>query len=143
MPLFHLAYISRANSADEKDLRDILAVARERNAELNVTGALVHLSGHYFQVLEGQREALQTLMAAIRADPRHCAIEVLFDQRADHRAFEAWSMALGSELKPQLPGVDYVTLIDDFARQTRLSGPTIDMGRIFARAFIDCFGKQR
>ena len=53
------------------EVAGIIAVARSRNAALDVTGALVVTTDHYAQLLEGPPAALEQLLASIRRDPRH------------------------------------------------------------------------
>ncbi len=72
-------------------LEDILAVARRNNAQLGVTGMLLHIDGGFMQVLEGEAAVLRPLYDRIAADKRHWQAHVIFD-RAAPRIFGNWTM---------------------------------------------------
>lgn len=90
-------------------LGEILAVARRRNAELGVTGALMLRGGHFAQALEGPHAAVQSVFDSIAGDPRHGEVTVTEDGPVPARAFPAWSMAYaGEDGAPDIP----LTLVD-------------------------------
>lgn len=74
------------------DLRDILTVARRRNAEAGLTGCLHYEDGLFFQWLEGPAGVLRTVVASIMDDARHREITVLDEGGLDHRRFQDWRM---------------------------------------------------
>ena len=59
-----LLYVSR-RLATADDVQDIVAVSRARNAQWQVTGALIASRGRFAQILEGQRSAVDALMDSI------------------------------------------------------------------------------
>ena len=71
----------------------ILEVARRKNAEAGVTGALMFNGTHYSQVLEGPREAVERIFEAIQLDPRHSDVVLLGFDPVGARLFANWSMA--------------------------------------------------
>lgn len=73
-------------------LRSIRRVAKVRNAELGITGVLFFDSGRFLQVLEGEQDKLDELMAAISRDPRHRNITYLFQEPIARRSFSEWNM---------------------------------------------------
>ena len=75
------------------DLEDILEAARESNAEVGITGALVYVDGFFLQVLEGEAEDLQELMGRISKDVRHEAVTVLKQGEIPAALFSDWTMA--------------------------------------------------
>lgn len=95
MALKSLTYTSLAAldlSAD--DLRAIYRAARNTNALEGISGLLVFNGVHFLQILEGAPDAVDDLLARLRHDPRHSAVEVR-DQRAiEHRSFGGWAMEL-------------------------------------------------
>ena len=108
-PLYALLYQSNAaHHFDEDGLDSILRTAVVRNEERNVTGLLLYghlphlpqLPGVFVQWLEGRREDVLALYAAIRSDPRHTQVETLAEgpaaevARADARLFPGWAMAV-------------------------------------------------
>lgn len=95
--LARLFYVSRPTASDPILARqrgaEILAVAQTRNAELNITGALLSSPLWFAQVLEGEAAAVEALYAQIARDPRHRDLRLLSLRPAARRAFARWSMA--------------------------------------------------
>ncbi len=96
--LFSLVYFSR-NTIERvgghvpTEIAKILTVARERNSECEVTGALPFSGNWFAQVLEGPHDAVQATFERIRLDPRHTDIMVLHCIPIAERSFGNWSMA--------------------------------------------------
>ena len=84
-----------ALAADEQDeeIARIAAVSKARNAELGVTGTLVLARGRFAQILEGEAEAVDTLMAAIGRDPRHSQVTIAHVATAPRAVFAGWSLS--------------------------------------------------
>jgi hypothetical protein len=106
--MFHLVYVSdAAEKVSKDDLLAILAESRENNAAAGITGMLLYKDGTYMQVLEGEEDAVRSLYARIRRDPRHKGVVTLVEGRTDRRSFGDWSMAfqdLGSPEARATPG---------------------------------------
>ena len=94
MPEIHrLIYVSAAREEmPPEGLESILAAARRNNAPAGVTGLLLFHDNSFFQVLEGPKEAVVAIFAAIERDQRHSRVIVLQTKSADGRAFPNWSM---------------------------------------------------
>ena len=91
---YQLVYISTARpNFHPVEVRDILAVSRQRNAEVQVTGLLVYDGKRFLQALEGSREAVRATFDRIRDDVRHRAVVVLSEKTIDQREFGEWAMA--------------------------------------------------
>jgi hypothetical protein len=75
------------------ELAQILAVGREKNTALGVTGILAHKGGNCLGILEGDDEVVQSRFEQVRIDPRHTDVRVLLDEQIQHRSFPDWSMA--------------------------------------------------
>ena len=91
MSVYRLAYVSRpAPLLTAADIGDIMTVAERRNAELGITGLLVHDFGRFIQLLEGPLESIETLMRAIIADRRHDDIRIFLQQTAERRSLDRW-----------------------------------------------------
>lgn len=91
-----LLYISsaRIDGADVDDrIADLVAAAQERNAALDVTGALLFTGSHFAQILEGDAGALAALMRSICADTRHADVRVIETTSLSERRFDGWSLA--------------------------------------------------
>ena len=94
--LFRVIYVSRnllPEPAAEAELGRILDRARQRNAALGVTGALLFSGDCFAQVLEGPAPAVEAVFEAIQHDPRHSDVVVLEAGPVPEREFGAWSMA--------------------------------------------------
>ncbi|WP_164880927.1 BLUF domain-containing protein [Aestuariirhabdus litorea] len=98
-PLCQLVYASQSTfaSSDPKSGIDlevgrILGQSRRNNPRLGIGGVLYYGDGHFFQVLEGPRSAVQSLYDSIRQDPRHCNSTVLSHAMIKDRVFGDWSM---------------------------------------------------
>lgn len=81
----------------QEGLFDLLAKARVKNAELGITGALLYNGSHFAQVLEGPRQALDAMIASIRADVRNENLTVAIDRKLPQRDFPDWSMAFAAK----------------------------------------------
>ena len=98
MSLYNLVYMSEARmgptTADTlQAVDDILAKARDRNATVDVTGALLFTEGRFVQVLEGERDKVREIFDRIGSDTRHAEVEILSAQYSDRRRVKEESMA--------------------------------------------------
>jgi Sensors of blue-light using FAD len=84
------------------DLEEILEGARESNAEVGITGALVYVDGFFLQVLEGESEEVLQLMGRISRDVRHEAVTVLRQGEVPAARFSDWTMAYVSATAEQV-----------------------------------------
>lgn len=76
------------------DMQVVLGAAQIRNRRLDVTGMLAQSDGHFAQVLEGRREAVDEIMARVVRDSMHRDVRVFLDEPITHRQFARWSMGL-------------------------------------------------
>ncbi|MES2336118.1 MAG: BLUF domain-containing protein [Pseudomonadota bacterium] len=91
---------------DDEALAEILKVARIKNANLGITGALMLYDDWFAQVLEGPQAAVEALYTKIKADPRHHAIRLSEAGPVPKRQFEKWAMAIVAEHhEPDMPMV--------------------------------------
>jgi hypothetical protein len=95
--LHHLIYASRASSAfREHEIPALLAKARANNSSLQVTGMLLYVEGSFFQILEGSREAVDSLFTRIHTDPRHALVTRIISEPIAQRSFGDWTMGFSS-----------------------------------------------
>ena len=100
-----LTYKSRATaSPSPADLGSLVAKARERNRQLDVTGMLLYEDGAFLQTLEGPPEKLDALWTSIKQDSRHDHIELLSEHVAPARLFSDWDLLLHTRLDYALTG---------------------------------------
>jgi len=96
VPVFSLLYVSRAlvhGSEAVSTVADIVKLARERNGQLGVTGALLFTGDRFAQVLEGTRGAVKELMVSINRDPRHTDVTVIREGTVAEARFAQWTLA--------------------------------------------------
>lgn len=92
---YSLLYVSKTLlefPEGEAEVASIVAGSVIRNATLGVTGALISTNIYFAQALEGEQEAVETLMESIDADPRHMRIKIIRTAE-EPRRFGDWSMA--------------------------------------------------
>ena len=92
--IYRIVYMSRATALmTDIDVQDLADRASESNKALSVTGLLLFDGRRFMQAMEGEKEAVQGLMARISEDPRHDMIAMVSDGPAIRRKFGAWSMS--------------------------------------------------
>jgi hypothetical protein len=94
----------------DEDILDMLNVAREKNARLEVTGLLVYQKRirEFMQILEGEKQVIFDLLDTIRKDKRHAGLHLVYEGKVLERSFKDWSMGfadLESVDKTKLEGV--------------------------------------
>lgn len=93
--ILQLIYVSRAAPGiTERDAYDVIRTAHNRNSRHGLTGALILLDGHFLQVLEGERIALDLRFQAILADARHVDVQVRRRHEVEAPSFPGEWMAL-------------------------------------------------
>jgi Sensors of blue-light using FAD len=101
--LYRLVYISRNEIVGDdakirREIEQILASAREKNPQANITGALMFNTGSFAQVLEGAHDEIQETFERIQCDKRHSHVVMLALEPVKQREFSSWSMAyLGTD----------------------------------------------
>ena len=91
--LVSLTYVSFASRPMSRlDLAAIQRVGMRRNAQLDITGSLLYVSGLFVHTLEGPRDAVISVYMKIRADSRHRDAVMVYmapqDERVYSTAFE-------------------------------------------------------
>lgn len=109
--LLRIFYLSKAaDGVTKEDHEQILAVARERNQNANVTGLLVCKDGYFAQALEGDQKVVMELFEKIRKDPRHTGVIVLAKMLVEKRIFPSWEMGYrnlnGNDCSPRIAEID-------------------------------------
>lgn len=93
--LSSLLYVSRSSlqrSEEAEQLEAIRGSALTRNVILDVTGFLVVTPTYFAQYLEGAAEAVDGLMASIKADARHHDLRRSPPLLLRYRLFPSWRM---------------------------------------------------
>ncbi len=139
MDLVHCIYCSASASAEmtRSELDELLSVCRESNAKVGVTGMLLYQSRSFFQVLEGDRSAVELLYAKIAKDNRHVRIKKIIFEAIEARDFGEWTMGFPRVSAKEL--ADIPGLNDFFARGE--SYMKLGSGR--ARSLLEAFKQGR
>lgn len=83
-----------------------MRVARIKNADLGITGALMLYDDWFAQVLEGPQSAVEALYKTISADKRHNGLRLDESGRVAGPLFAKWAMAVVAEHhQPDMPMV--------------------------------------
>lgn len=93
MKLYQLIYVSKSRAPMSRaGLNKILKVAHQNNTNQEITGILVYDRGHFFQVLEGEYNDVESVFARIQVDKRHCRVNRIVSHSIQRRYFEGWNM---------------------------------------------------
>jgi hypothetical protein len=97
--MIYLAYCSAATALmSNADLIALLRTSRKNNEALGITGMLLYHEGSFMQVLEGEKEAVQSTYRKILIDRRHHNLIKMLDGPIEQRSFREWSMGfVGSD----------------------------------------------
>jgi hypothetical protein len=85
--------ISGASTDVEIEIASILSVARAKNREAGISGALLFSGEAFAQVLEGPLGAVEEIFERIQCDERHSNVVILRNAESKERIFSDWSMA--------------------------------------------------
>ena len=97
-----LIYVSdKKDNYSKSDTIDVLVSARKRNLERFITGLIVELDNHFFQIIEGSKQDVQDIFNIIQQDPRHQHIRVIYDEPVLKREFGEWAMGYANSIEPQ------------------------------------------
>lgn len=97
-----ILYVSRARSSmSERDVKDILSIARAVNAEHDITGLLLQGRDCFLQVLEGPHDDVEEVYRRIARDRRHEEVRLLQDNRVRERDFAPWRMGFCRVADPE------------------------------------------
>jgi hypothetical protein len=92
--LFELIYHSQAvKGISEVDLDQILRQSRNFNLKKGITGCLLFHKNQFLQILEGEKDSIESIYDKIRKDKRHQNVITLHTEDITDRIFGTWSMA--------------------------------------------------
>lgn len=137
--LVHCIYCSVVEDEDftAEQLEAILEQSRSKNAWADITGILLYESGTFFQVLEGERDAIERVFVKIAKDSRHQNVKKLILEPIEERQFGEWSMGYPKVTKKELAEIDG---LNDFFTQGN-SFMELEQGR--AKTLLKAFQKGR
>ena len=112
-----------------EELSSILEIARRKNAEQGVTGALLYNAGIFAQVLEGPKPAIEKVFERIQRDERHGEVTVLELSESETRDFAEWSMAHVDPMTDTQSAVAEDTLFRAMSAPGDASGAVLELLR--------------
>lgn len=110
-----ICYVSRSLlNGDLGAIEALRQTSIARNAVRGICGALYYDHTTFFQILEGESEAIDKLFGAISRDSRHEDVVLLFSDEVDTKLFEPWEMKFvsGMDADPDEITFDYDALIE-------------------------------
>ena len=91
--LYNLCYVSSAKSTlSETDIEHLFRVNKRNNTSLGISGILVYSNGNFLQILEGEKQKIETLFAKISRDKRHSHIIELISTPIEERIFDDYEL---------------------------------------------------
>jgi len=106
--LIHIVYVSIASKdLNEIDLELLLKDIRSKNKEKKITGLLLYNNGSFIQVIEGEKETIQSVFSIIKNDLRHSNVVKLHEDNIEKRAFPDWCMGfrkISTKSASKIPG---------------------------------------
>ncbi len=97
--LIQLVYISRStfvpaalSGGIEPNVARILLKSRANNEKNGLVGVLYFGDNNFFQCLEGEQSAVETLYAKLLLDPRHKDLKIIVKKSINTLSFKSWSM---------------------------------------------------
>lgn len=139
MDLFHCIYCSASTSVElsRDELDRLLAACRDNNARVGITGMLLYQNRSFFQVLEGDRTAVESLYGKIAHDKRHARVKKIIAEPIQDRDFGAWTMGfpkVSAQELATIPGLnDFFTRGDSY----------IELGKGRAKTLLEAFKDGR
>ncbi|HZG01309.1 MAG TPA: BLUF domain-containing protein [Chitinophagales bacterium] len=99
--MHYIVYFSTATQLySEATFKDILRVSRQNNTRDGITGMLLYYEGSIIQLLEGEKETVESTFRRLAKDARHHSIQTVLRGEIKERNFPQWSMGYRS-LTPQ------------------------------------------
>jgi hypothetical protein len=93
-------YVSQSTlfgeDADDR-VRAMVDLARVRNSESLVTGALIYTGRRFAQYLEGPAQSVDAIMSSIKRDTRHERVTVLPTSKFTARRFDRWALSYAGQ----------------------------------------------
>ena len=103
---------------DHDEMVYLLDIIRTNNKKLNVTGMLLYDDGSFFQVLEGDKAAVNSLFNIIEKYPRHSKVSKIVEEPIVSRSFSEWTMGYSDVSIKELK---QIKALNDFLQKTTVS----------------------
>lgn len=91
--MIQISYLSKSTRPlAPGDLLALLEQCQKNNAAHGITGVLFYGNGTFLQVVEGEAEDVDRLIANIGRDPRHAEVQLLARKHVEQRDYADWTM---------------------------------------------------
>ena len=88
---YALSYVSTVEpEVSTESIKNLLHLSSQNNNRDNITGILLYSNGNFFQVLEGEKEAVLKLFEKIREDKRHYDLITIFKKSIPASSFNSY-----------------------------------------------------
>lgn len=94
-----ICYISSISTTLNTDINSLNEFVLKKNKALNITGVLIVQNGHFFQIMEGEKDAIEKTYNKIKEDKRHSGIIKLLDTNIEDRLFQDYESGHFSVIK--------------------------------------------
>tara|TARA_R110002074_G_scaffold92570_1_gene202143 strand:+ start:1387 stop:1818 length:432 start_codon:yes stop_codon:yes gene_type:complete len=140
--VYQIVYVSTSpEPLTTSQISDILNSSSGNNARDGITGLLMYHDQLFFQVLEGERSAVESCYSRIGLDGRHSSLALMWKGEDAGRTFPNWAMgyAIPDKLGPQ--GKDSLQSLAKLknGKGSTLTGNTVaaELARWIIRDFKD------
>jgi hypothetical protein len=76
----------------DQEINELLKISRVNNQKNGITGLLLYSDGNFMQILEGEKEAVESTYNKILNDSRHKNIIQIVNESVENRNFSEWKM---------------------------------------------------
>lgn len=105
--MIHIIYASvETQGFTPAHLTELLQKARVENERLHLTGMLLYSEGNFFQVLEGEPDAVDGMYKKLHLDKRHHQLTLIVREPIAKRYFADWSMGFSNVTPEELSQVE-------------------------------------
>ncbi len=130
--MYELVYYSEANKKlTNEGVADIIKRARNFNSQKDITGCLLYHNREFIQILEGNKEAVNSLFTKIKTDNRHHDIILLHEGEKKERVFSTWSMAYQKLDNSELQKLGRKLFMHQYMSFSKLSEQPTNAVRLF------------
>lgn len=97
--MIRLMYFSTSTTdMSQSEVDALVQKSAENNHKHGISGVLAYNGRNFCQVLEGEADQVNKLVAVIREDNRHAGFKILGEMPIESRRFAEWAMTRVDEL---------------------------------------------
>jgi hypothetical protein len=88
---YAISYVSTANiDFQDQEIEDMMIKTNQFNSDEKITGILLYNERNFFQLIEGEKKAIQNLYEKIRQDSRHKDIIKILEKPVFEPSFDGY-----------------------------------------------------